>query len=226
MLQCVDLGFDYDGRTLYRDISLTVSPGETVAILGRSGCGKSTFLRQVAGLLEGDGESSWDDIRVSPDRRLTSYVPQDAGLLPHLTVFENVALAAKLGGRGDITEHLEQVGLRDAASCYPSALSGGMRARVAFARAMMLARPILLLDEPFASLDARTRSEMQNWLRQLLHSSGMATLLVTHSIDEAFLLADRVYFMDGANASFKRCADRTAAENYFGLLETFPDELA
>jgi len=216
MLTCADLGFDYGGRTLYRDLSLTVSQGETVAILGRSGCGKSTLLRQISGLSRGEGDISWNGAAFSPSRRLTSYVPQDAGLLPHMTVFENVAIAAKLGGQGDVTAHLERTGLHEAAFKYPSALSGGMRARVAFARAMMLARPILLLDEPFAALDARTRSEMQHWLQQLLQTSGMATVLVTHSIDEAFLLADRVFFMDGANASFQRCADQIDAEKYFG----------
>ena len=180
-------------------LSLDVAPGEFVVLLGPSGCGKSTLLYLVAGL----EEASTGDLLVggkpitgpSPERSL---IFQQTSLYPWMSVADNVSFGLRLRGIGKAERRraaaglLRQVGLRDTLDKHPDELSGGMRQRVALARAMAMQPRILLMDEPFAALDVQTRVKMQDFLIQVWQDTGASVLFVTHHIDEAIALADRV----------------------------------
>ncbi len=189
-----------------RDVSLTVETGDFVAIVGPSGCGKSTLFNLIAGIepltageiaLRGNPE---------PEGRWLScgYMFQQDLLFPWRNVLDNAALGLEVSGacgrneaRRRARELLPRFGLDGFESHRPSELSGGMRQRVALLRTLLLKRPLLLLDEPFAALDALTRRELQDWLRDTWASGSEAALLVTHDVREAIYLANRVYVMSG-----------------------------
>jgi NitT/TauT family transport system ATP-binding protein len=190
--------------TAIDNVDLKIGKGEFVALLGPSGCGKSTILRLVAALdtvskgrvvVEGT-----DPVQLSRAHRL-GVAFQDHALLPWLTVKQNVALPFKVAGRpvdhGRIGQLLELVGLSKFESARPRQLSGGMRQRVSIARALMLQPDVLLLDEPFGALDAVTRRHMNVELQRIWAEQRITTLLVTHSVEEALFLADRVVVMSG-----------------------------
>ncbi|MBC8138751.1 MAG: ATP-binding cassette domain-containing protein [Fibrella sp.] len=186
----------YGERQVLTDISLSIAPGEFVAVVGKSGCGKSTLLRLVAGL---ESETT-GTISVSGDARMMF---QDARLLPWKRVGENVALGLERGSPpNSVTDALAQVGLGDRVRDYPAVLSGGQRQRVALARALASAPPLLLLDEPLGALDALTRAEMQALLSDLWRERGFTALLVTHDIEEAVLLADRVILLESGHIAY------------------------
>ena len=200
--------------TALSDFSLTVADGEFVALLGPSGCGKSTALRMAVGL-EGtdDGEVT---IGGRPPDALVAGAElgvafQDHALLPWLTVRGNLALPFKLAHRpvntARITELIDLVGLRDFADARPKHLSGGMRQRVAIARALVLSPSVLLLDEPFGALDAVTRHRLNVELASIWSTQRITTLLVTHAVDEAVFLADRVVVMTGSPGQVRFVAE-------------------
>ena len=195
-----------DGRELLSDVSLQLETGTVTALLGRSGSGKTTLLRMVNGLvmptagevrIEGRATGAWDLLEL---RRSIGYVIQESGLFPHWTVERNVGLALELVGRPDtgrVAEVMQLAGLEASlAQRYPWQLSGGQRQRVGLARAMAADPKILLMDEPFGALDPLTRAEMQTMLRDLLQRVRKTVLLVTHDLDEALYLAQRVVFVD------------------------------
>ena len=169
-----------------------------VGIVGPSGCGKSTLLELVAGLRPADAGTIAVGGRTDPGERLArcAYMPQRDLLLPWLSAVDNAALALRIGGRRGHeralrpAEHFERLGLAGFEDSRPDELSGGMRQRVAFLRTLMAGRPVLLLDEPFASLDAITRAEMQSWLAEVLEPDRHTVLLVTHDVEEALYLSD------------------------------------
>ncbi|HEV7914310.1 MAG TPA: ABC transporter ATP-binding protein [Albitalea sp.] len=185
--------------TAIDDLTLDVAAGEFVVLLGPSGCGKSSLLYLVAGLeAPTAGELLCDGRPVSgpaPDRGM---IFQEASLYPWLTIADNVAFGLKLQRvpsaerRSAALELLRKVGLADAAAKRPDELSGGMRQRAALARALAMRPKVLLMDEPFAALDIQTRAKMQGHLLDAWRASGASVLLVTHSIDEALALADRI----------------------------------
>jgi osmoprotectant transport system ATP-binding protein len=197
------------GRLLLDNISLTLEEGTTTAILGRSGSGKTTLLRTVNRMVEltsGDvfvhGKNMRDGNLIAL-RRTMGYVIQETGLFPHFTVERNVGVVLEAEGRPREErirrshELLKTVGL-DAGSFierYPHQLSGGQRQRVGLARALAADPAILLMDEPFGALDPLTRAEMQDMLRDLLNKLKKTVLLVTHDLDEALYLADRIVLM-------------------------------
>jgi len=183
----------FGDRRVLDDISLTITPGEFVAVVGKSGCGKSTLLRLVAGL-ESVTEGA---LTVSAAPRLMF---QDARLLPWKRVGENVALGSPSSAA--TLSALAQVGLADRAGDFPAVLSGGQKQRVALARALASAPPLLLLDEPLGALDALTRAEMQVLIETLWRERGFTALLVTHDIEEAVLLADRVILLDAGRIAY------------------------
>jgi len=168
-----------------RDVTIHVDDGEFVSIIGPSGCGKSTLFNLIAGVEpQSAGRIAVQD-ETDPDARRLSvgYMFQKDLLFPWRTLIDNAA------------EMLPRFGLEGFESHRPAELSGGMRQRVALLRTLLLERPLLLLDEPFASLDALTRRELQRWLRETWRTGGQAALLVTHDIREAVYLSDRVYVM-------------------------------
>jgi ABC-type nitrate/sulfonate/bicarbonate transport system ATPase subunit len=174
-------------------VSLEAAPREVVAVVGPSGCGKSTLLELVCGLAEPDGGS----VEAAP----AALMPQRDGLLPWLSALDNAALALRVGGTGRAAaraaahEHFAAFGLEGFERARPRELSGGMRQRVAFLRTLLAGRPVLCLDEPFGALDALTRTQMQRWLASALEREPRTVLLVTHDVEEAVLLADRLVLL-------------------------------
>lgn len=193
-------------REVLHPIDLEVQPGEFVAIVGRSGCGKSTLLRLVAGLeTASTGQLTLDS---QPEKGLndnTRIMFQDARLLPWKSVLHNVALGLPKAQQQHALQVLAQVGLLDRAQEWPASLSGGQRQRVALARALVHEPRLLLLDEPLGALDALTRIEMHALIERLWSQLGFTALLVTHDVQEAIALADRVLLIeDGAIALDER----------------------
>nr|WP_255440421.1 ATP-binding cassette domain-containing protein [Caenimonas sedimenti] len=198
----------FGAREVLRDTQLTVRPGEFVAIVGRSGCGKSTLLRLIAGLDGASGGSlQVDDAEVQGLRPDTRIMFQEARLLPWRRVWDNVTLGLPAAQQHRATTVLQQVGLGDRGNDWPARLSGGQRQRVALARALVHNPRLLLLDEPLGALDALTRIEMHRLIEDLWRRNGFTALLVTHDVQEAVALADRVILIeDGRIALDERIA--------------------
>ena len=181
-------------------VDLHVSPGEVLGVVGPSGCGKSTLLELIAGLQEPDGGciEVAGTTTVATRRAACAYMPQRDLLLPWRDALGNAALALECQGvarkeaRRRAAPLLERFGLGDFEAARPAELSGGMRQRVAFMRTLLPGRPVLLLDEPFATLDSITRASMQQWLADALAAEPRTVVLVTHDVEEALYLADRV----------------------------------
>jgi NitT/TauT family transport system ATP-binding protein len=194
-----------------QDIHLKVEEREFAAILGPSGCGKSTLLNMVAGFerpTRGSVRAAGEEVmEPSPQRAV---VFQEPALFPWLTVLDNVVFGPKTQGkppaeyRPRAQQILEQVGLVGFESHYPAELSGGMRQRVGIARVLVMQPQILLMDEPFGALDAQTRSLMQELLLQVWERHHQTVLFITHDIEEALLLADRVYVMTARPGRIKK----------------------
>jgi osmoprotectant transport system ATP-binding protein len=211
----VTIRFDHVGYTvgetvILTDLELEIYEGETVVLLGESGCGKTTTLKMINRLLEptkgdvsvrGRSTRDWDAIEL---RRGIGYVLQEAGLFPHFTIAENVSIVLRLlnwdAARRTrrITEMLEMVGLEPArfAERFPHELSGGQRQRVGVARALAADPEIVLLDEPFGALDALTRTNLQKEFARLVRELGKTAVFVTHDLHEAMLLGTRIALMD------------------------------
>jgi NitT/TauT family transport system ATP-binding protein len=178
-------------------VDVHVSAGETLALLGPSGCGKSTLLRVLAGFESPDtGSVTLDGAEVTGPSPLRGMVAQAGTLFPWLSVRDNIAFGPRQTGAEDVDgtvgDLLAVTGLTDFADALPRQLSGGMRQRAAIAQVLANAPPVLLLDEPFGALDAQTRLRMHEWLRRLLTERPTTTVLVTHDVEEALLLGDRL----------------------------------
>jgi sulfonate transport system ATP-binding protein len=188
-------------RTVLRNVSLSLKAGEVVSLVGASGCGKSTLLRLIAGLdKQFDGTIQLDGKKRHGVTQEIGLIFQEPRLLPWLTVAENVgfnrANAATSANRDPLVQSLlREVGLADAIDFLPKQLSGGMAQRAAIARGLFNRPRVLLLDEPFSAVDAFTRMRLQDLLLKLAHEHGLTVLLVTHDIDEAAYLSDRVLTM-------------------------------
>ena len=203
-VESLDKSFNVDGyrQLVLDDIQLTVGEGEFVSIIGPSGCGKSTLLNIVAGLDSPDSGT----VTVGGNQGVSAlgrvgYMQQKDLLLPWRTVLDNAILGLELHGvprrqaRTRALELTEFFGLKGFENQYPYALSGGMKQRAAFLRTMLMDQEIVLLDEPFGALDALTRVQMQEWLLELWDSLRKTIVLITHDMDEAILLSDRVYVL-------------------------------
>ncbi|MER6121371.1 ABC transporter ATP-binding protein [Streptomyces sp. NPDC001795] len=210
MLELDAVGQRYGDHVVLRDIGLTVPDGLLLCVVGPSGCGKSTLLRTIAGLLPGyDGKITLDGTPVTgvPDRLAVVFQDYGRSLFPWLTVRENVALPLRRRGlrraerRAEADRILERVGLLDAARRHPWQLSGGMQQRVAIARALVCRPALLLMDEPFGSLDAQTREDLEDLLLEVHRTDGTTIVLVTHDIDESVYLGDRVVALSPGPAS-------------------------
>ncbi|GAB4385956.1 MAG: nitrate ABC transporter ATP-binding protein [Elainellaceae cyanobacterium] len=196
--------------TVLQDVNLNIAAGEFVCFIGHSGCGKSTLLNMVSGFVQptyGTVQLNGKPItEPGPDRMV---VFQNYSLLPWCTAFENVYLAVdsvhpkkmEAEKRSIVREHLAMVGLTDAMDKKPSQLSGGMRQRVAIARALAIRPEVLILDEPFGALDAITKEELQEELLKIWNEHRCTVLMITHDIDEALFLADRLVMMTNGPAA-------------------------
>ncbi len=202
-----------DGRPfpVLDDVTIRVREGEFVTLLGPSGSGKSTLFRLTGGIeLPDAGDVSIGGRVVTGTPGLISYMPQQASLFPWMTVARNIASALEIAGvprreaRDAAREWLERIGLAAVAGEYPDVLSGGMQQRVSFLRALLMPRDVMCLDEPFAALDALTRTDMQQWLLRLWEERRRSVLFVTHSIEEALTLSDRIYVLSAAPARVLR----------------------
>lgn len=189
-----------DGLHTLDKVTMTVARNELVVVLGPSGCGKSTLLHIIAGLITPDlGRIFINGVDSAGRTGLVGYMQQKDLLLPSHSVLDNICLPLLLQGkekqaaRAEAALYTADFGLGGFESYYPRQLSGGMRQRAALLRTYLFSREILLLDEPFASLDAITRRKMQLWLKELHKQFGSSILFVTHDIEEALLLADRIY---------------------------------
>lgn len=213
LLVCRSLHKSFDGQPVLPPTDLHLAPGSLTVLIGESGCGKSTLLRLLAGLLPPDGGAILLDGRPcvgpGPERLLLF---QEDTLFPWLSVAENVGFGLRASGlpaaerRERVARLLDAVGLAEKAEALPSALSGGMRQRAALARALAPRPRLLLLDEPFAALDALTRGRMQRLLLELRAQSGQTMLLVTHDVDEACLLADEVHVLAAGRGIVSSCS--------------------
>ena len=216
-------------------LSLRAAPHEVLGIVGPSGCGKSTLLELTAGLREPDSGTIAVDGETEPAARLgrCAYMPQRDLLLPWMSAIDNAALALRNRGvrraeaRRAAAPLFARFGLTGFEASSPAELSGGMRQRVAFLRTLISGKPVLLLDEPFASLDAITRAEMQEWLAAALGAEPRTVILVTHDVEEALFLCDRVVVLSPRPGRVvaelkgaERTADRTAVvtSSEFGAL--------
>jgi len=210
VLEASGLALDFGARRVFEDVSLTVAPGEIVALLGASGAGKSSLLRTLAGLLtpsRGAVSALGEPLRGGHPSVALAF--QDPCLLPWRNVENNVAFGLDFASQPQLSraerkrrvaEALSRVELSHAARQRPEQLSGGMAQRVALARCLAREPRVLLLDEPFGALDEVTRSGMQQTLLRVVRSLGTSVVLVTHDIDEALLLADRILLLGGSPA--------------------------
>ncbi|MEC0259709.1 ATP-binding cassette domain-containing protein [Paenibacillus lautus] len=204
-LRITRLQKSFGDQPVLRGIELDVKPGEFIAIIGRSGCGKSTLLRVIAGLEPSTSGEIW--INEQPVRHVhpeTRMMFQDARLLPWNKVIDNVAIGLRKEDRHKAEAALEQVGLGARANEWPSVLSGGQKQRVALARALASHPKLLLLDEPLGALDALTRIEMQQLIESLWQQQPFTTVLITHDVEEAVLLADRVVLIEEGSIAMDR----------------------
>ncbi|WP_370646061.1 ATP-binding cassette domain-containing protein [Pseudacidovorax sp. NFM-22] len=223
-LDAQGLGKRYGEREVLHQLQLHVAPGEFVAIVGRSGCGKSTLLRLVAGLESlSSGQLGIDGRPIRGLHDDTRIMFQEARLLPWKRVLDNVTLGLPAGAHERGREVLAQVGLAERADEWPARLSGGQRQRVALARALVHHPRLLLLDEPLGALDALTRIEMHRLIERLWQRHRFTALLVTHDVQEAVALADRVILIEDGRIALDVRVDlprpRAQGEAAFAVLE-------
>ncbi len=201
----IDFAYE-NGQTVFRDFSIEAKPGEFVALLGPSGCGKSTLLNLLSGFLQAqNGSISINGQPTRPEMQELGYVFQSPQLFPWLNAMENVSFGLRMRAHVSRTEREEKaraalalVGLADAAQRLPHQLSGGMQQRISLARTLAMEPTLLLMDEPFAALDAISRQNMNEELLRLWSSLGQTVVFITHDIDEAVFLADRVIVLGKA----------------------------
>ena len=203
-LEIKNVSKSFDGKPVLKDISIQLNKGELVCLLGVSGSGKTTLFNIISGLLQPDVGSVFldgEDITGKPGH--ISYMLQKDLLLPYRTVEDNVALPLLLKGvkkkasRAQVFPMFEMFGLDGVQKKYPHQLSGGMRQRAALLRTYMFSQDVALLDEPFSALDTITKSSVHKWYLDVMENIKLSTLFITHDIDEAILLSDRIYLLSG-----------------------------
>lgn len=204
-LRVQNVCFSYDGVTqVLRDVNVYLDEGEIVSLLGISGGGKTTLFNVISGLRKPQsGQVLLDGKDITGKPGNISYMLQKDLLLPYRTVLDNTALPLMIRGdskkaaREKAARHFEEFGIDGTQNKYPAALSGGMRQRAALLRTYLFSNDVALLDEPFSALDTLTRSEIHGWYMGVMEKIKLSTLFITHDIDEAILLSDRIYLLGG-----------------------------
>lgn len=204
LLEIKSVGKSFDGRKIIEDVNLELGRGEIVSLLGVSGVGKSTLFNIVAGVLTPDeGQVLLNGEEITGTLGKISYMLQKDLLLAHLTVLDNVALPLFVRGvkkreaREKANALFPVFGIEGTQKRYPSQLSGGMRQRAALLRTYLFSEQVALLDEPFSALDAITKQEMHRWYVDVMNQIRLSTIFITHDVDEAIMLSDRIYVMGG-----------------------------
>ena len=203
-LEVKNVSKSFDGKLILDDISIELNRGELVCLLGVSGGGKTTLFNIISGLLSPDsGQVLLDGVDITGQPGQISYMLQKDLLLPYRTILDNAALPLVLKGmkkaqaREEASKLFPQFGLDGTQSKYPSQLSGGMRQRSALLRTYLFSQDVALLDEPFSALDTITKSAIHRWYLEVMERIKLSTLFITHDIDEAILLSDRIYLLSG-----------------------------
>lgn len=204
LLEVIDVQKNYGADVVIQDINMQLNEGELVCLLGVSGVGKTTLFNVIAGLYVPDqGHVLLNGKTINGTPGHISYMLQKDLLLPYKTVLQNLMLPLILRGhskaeaRAEVLRHLPQFGLEKTEMKYPQQLSGGMRQRAALLRTYFASEGVLLLDEPFSALDTITKSSMHRWFMELMQRISLSSIFITHDIDEAVLLADRIYILSG-----------------------------
>ena len=204
VLEVKGVSKSFDGEEIIRDITLELKEGEIVSLLGVSGGGKTTLFNMISGLSMPDEGSIYlagEDITGKPGN--ISYMLQKDLLLPYRTILDNVALPLIIRGmkkaeaREKAADYFEEFGLSGAEHKYPSEVSGGMKQRAALLRTYLFSEKVALLDEPFSALDMLTKASVHEWYLDVMEKIKLSTLFITHDIDEAILLSDRIYLLTG-----------------------------
>ena len=230
-LKVSNVSKSFDGRKIIEDISIELKEGELVSLLGTSGGGKTTLFNIIAGLHEPDsGKVFIDGKDVTGQSGHVSYMLQKDLLLPYKTIEDNVSLPLILKGekkkeaREKAGQHFEEFGLSGTEKKYPHQLSGGMRQRAALLRTYMFSTEVALLDEPFSALDTLTKREMHKWYLNVMEKIRLSTLFITHDIDEAILLSDRIYLLTGTPGTVSHMIEikeKKPRDAEFALTEEF-----
>ena len=225
LLRAEHITKQYGGNTIIRDVSLHLEKGELVSLLGHSGSGKTTLFHVISGLVEPEeGSVFLEDEEITGKPGRISYMLQKDLLLDHKKIIDNVSLPLVLKGmakqeaRRAADPLFAAFGLEGTQQKYPSQLSGGMRQRAAMLRTYLTRTNVALLDEPFSALDSITKSQLHAWYLDVMNKINLSTLFITHDIDEAILLSDRIYVMTGNPGTIryelKIAADRNSREGY------------
>ncbi len=203
-LQTIGLYKSYDNKQIVEDINISLNEGEIVALLGTSGGGKTTLFNMISGLEKPDkGEILLGERNITADTGNVSYMQQKDLLMPYKTILDNVALPLIIRGtsKKEAKEYASSMfnnfGLEGTQNKYPSQLSGGMKQRASFLRAYLFSNDIMLLDEPFSALDAITKADLHEWYLSMMDKTKVTTLFITHDLDEAIYLSDRIYILSG-----------------------------
>lgn len=204
LLKVEDVSKSFDGETIIEDISLELRKGELVSLLGVSGGGKTTLFNLIAGLKNPDqGKIFLEGEEITGKPGKISYMLQKDLMLPYKTILDNVALPLLIRGmkkkeaREKAGSFFSKFGLSGTEQMYPAQLSGGMKQRAALLRTYLFSEKVALLDEPFSALDMLTKSAMHRWYLQVMEEIQLSTLFITHDVDEAILLSDRIYLLTG-----------------------------
>lgn len=215
------LWLSWEGEPIVEDVTFSVAAGELVCLVGRSGSGKTTLFHALAGLTAPErGQVFVGDKDITGVPGSVAYMLQKDLLIPERTVQDNAALPLLLKGmslkeaRAQVASQLDRFGLEGAQGLYPDQLSGGMRQRAALLRTYLMDDPVLLMDEPFSALDALTRADMRSWFLDLMSRLGLTCMLVTHDVDEAIAMADRILVLAGnpAQGQVSRLVGEVAIE--------------
>ncbi len=203
-LKVENVSVSFDGKEIIKNINIELKDGEIVSLLGVSGAGKTTLFNVIAGLIKPDcGNVYLEEENITGKTGMVSYMLQKDLMLPFKTIVDNVSLPLVVKGekrkkaREIASGYFEEFGLSGCEKMYPEQLSGGMRQRAAFLRTYLFSNNVALLDEPFSALDTITKGDMHKWYLEVMEQIKLSTIFITHDIDEAIKLSDRIYIMTG-----------------------------